>query len=154
MIEMIRDLIFLTDGFEKYGGNVIPQQKASTEAGSTRSKVLVVDDQKLIVDTISEILESAGFDVAAAYDGWQALEAAARFKPDHLLTDVLMPRMNGVELAIAIRQNHPSINILLFSGQAGISEILFDAEKRGFHFEVIPKPIHPSKLIQRLREQS
>lgn len=154
MIGVTYSSIFLTDDFEKYEGHAIPLQKPSPEAGTNRSKVLVVDDQKLIVDTISEILEAAGFDVAAAYDGWQALEAAARFRPDHLLTDVLMPRMNGVELAIAIRQNHPSINILLFSGQAGISEILFDAEKRGFHFEVIPKPIHPSKLIQRLREQS
>ena len=71
------------------------------EAQRSRPRVLVVDDQKLIVDTIAEILEGAGFEVAGACDGWKALEMAARFHPDRLLTDVLMPGMNGVELAIA-----------------------------------------------------
>src|ERR1700757_1303859 len=67
-----------------------------------RRKVLVVDDQRLIADTISEILDGAGFQVKAAYDGWSALDIAGRFHPDYVLSDVLMPRMNGVELAIAV----------------------------------------------------
>jgi YesN/AraC family two-component response regulator len=54
-----------------------------------------------------------------------ALEAVARFRPDYLLSDVLMPRMNGVHLAIAIRKMYPEARILLFSGQAGIPEILW-----------------------------
>jgi CheY-like chemotaxis protein len=65
----------------------------------------------------------------------------------------LMPKMNGVELAVAIRKMYPSVKILLFSGQAGISEILIDARERGFEFELIPKPIHPLKLIERIKEQ-
>jgi len=118
-----------------------------------RPKVLVVDDEKLIVDTISEILEGAGFHVMGAYDGWTAVEAAGRFRPDYLLSDVLMPRMNGVELAIAIRKMYPETTVLLFSGQAGISEILRNGQQQGFEFELIPKPIHPLKLIARLKEQ-
>ncbi len=116
-------------------------------------KVLVVDDQELIADTITEILQGAGFQVVTAYDGWTALDIAARFKPDHLLTDVLMPRMNGVELAIAIRKMYPAAKILLFSGQAGISEILLEGKRQGFEFDLIAKPIHPLKLIDRLKEQ-
>lgn len=145
--------IYLIDNSSEYFSPAIPLRDSSQESSAFRPKVLVVDDQKLIVDTLSEILETEGFDVAAAYDGWQALEAAARFRPDHLLTDVLMPRMNGVELAIAMRSLFPAINILLFSGQAGISEILADAEKRGFHFEIVAKPIHPRKLVEHLRGQ-
>ena len=90
----------------------------------------------------------------AAYDGWTALEAAARAHPDCLLSDVLMPGMNGVELAIAMRKLYPAARILLFSGQAGISQILLEGQKQGFEFELIPKPIHPFKLIERLKDRS
>ena len=115
--------------------------------------MLVVDDEKLIVDTIVEILSRAGFDVVSAYDGWGAVEAAGHFRPDYLLSDVLMPRMNGVELAIAIRKMHPATKILLFSGQAGISDILLSGRQQGLKFELIAKPIHPLKLIQLQKDQ-
>jgi CheY-like chemotaxis protein len=118
-----------------------------------RTKILVVDDQKLIADTIAEILSNAGFDAVAAYDGWEALEVAGRFHPDWLLSDVLMPRMNGVELAITLRQKDPRLTILLFSGQAGISDILLEGQRRGYEFELLAKPIHPLKLIERLKQE-
>jgi len=123
------------------------------EPEPARRKVLVVDDQKIIADTVSEILEGAGFHVMAAYDGWTALEAVHRFHPDYVLSDVLMPRMNGVELAISIRKMLPTIKVLLFSGQAGVSEALLEGKRQGFEFELIPKPIHPLKLIERLKER-
>ena len=130
----------------------------SDEAGSKQPqrslpKILVVDDEKRIADTLTEILEMSGFHVATAYDGWDALEAAARFHPDYLLSDVLMPRMNGVDLAIPMRKMYPEAKILLFSGQAGISEILLAGHRQGFEFELIAKPIHPLKLIERLKAQ-
>ena len=118
-----------------------------------QSKILIVDDHRLIADTLAEILGNAGFDAIAAYDGWDALEKASRFRPNWVLTDVLMPRMNGVELAIAMRKNHPSSSILLFSGQAGISEILLEGQRQGYQFELIAKPIHPMRLIERLRQE-
>jgi CheY-like chemotaxis protein len=99
-------------------------------------------------------LEGEGFDVVAAYDGWGALENAGRFRPDYLLSDVLMPKMNGVELAIAIQKMHPATKILLFSGQAGISEILLSGQRQGLKYELIAKPIHPRKLIQILKEEA
>ena len=124
---------------------------ATIDTRQTPQKVLIVDDQRLIADTLAEILNHAGFDAVAAYDGFDALDKASRFHPQWVLTDVLMPRMNGVELAITMRQNYPKSAILLFSGQAGISEILQDGYRQGYHFELIAKPIHPSKLIERLK---
>lgn len=124
-----------------------------THPNTERRKVLIVDDHRLIADTLAEILENAGFDTRAAYDGWQALDIAGRFHPDWLLTDVLMPQMNGVELAVAMRQAHPATAILLFSGQAGVSEILNEGLRRGYTFELIAKPVHPMKLIERLRQK-
>jgi CheY-like chemotaxis protein len=123
------------------------------ESRRRRSSVLVVDDEKLIVDTMVEILEGAGFEVIGAYDGMTALERVARRRPDYLLSDVLMPQMNGVELAIAIRKMYPTTRIMLFSGQAGISEILLEGQKQGFEFELIAKPIHPLKLVEYLKAQ-
>jgi CheY-like chemotaxis protein len=153
MVEMTSASFCFSDDFVPRKGEVGDSKRASPEPQRGRRKVLVVDDQRLIVDTIAEILEGAGFDVIPVYDPWEALEAAARFQPDHLLTDVLMPRMNGVELAIAVRKMYPAVKILLFSGQAGISEILLDGQRRGYEFELIAKPVHPLKLVERLKEQ-
>jgi CheY-like chemotaxis protein len=116
-----------------------------------RPTLLVVDDEKLIVDTIVEIFEGAGFEVVGAYDGWAALEKITRWSPDYVLSDVLMPQMNGVELAITIQKMHPATRIVLFSGQAGISEILLEGQRQGFEFELIAKPIHPLKLIEHIK---
>ncbi len=78
------------------------------------------------------------------------MDVMARFHPQWVVSDVVMPHMNGVELAIAIRTQYPMAEIVLLSGQAGISELLQDAQRRGYQFELIAKPVHPNKLIERL----
>lgn len=124
----------------------------AVETQRDRPSVLLVDDEPLIVETLTEILEEAGFRVLPAYDGWAALEKVTHCRPDYLLSDVLMPKMNGVELAIAIRKMYPSTRIMLFSGQAGILDILLDGQRQGFEFELIAKPIHPQQLIEHLKK--
>ena len=153
MLEVRSDSVYLTDEQVRKLTGDLPRNTRAKDTRPTRPRVLVVDDEKLIADTCSEILEGAGFEAKTAYNGWAALELAAEFRPDHLLTDVLMPRMNGVELAIAASKMMPSVRILLFSGQAGISEILHQGRVRGYEFELIAKPIHPVKLIARLQKQ-
>jgi CheY-like chemotaxis protein len=154
MCETLSDFFHLSDEFFRNPLGSPLNLNISKESQANRPKVLVVDDERLIVDTIVQILEGAGFDVAAAYDGWGALESAGRFRPDYLLSDVLMPKMNGVELAVAIQKMHPATKILLFSGQAGISEILLRGQRQGLKYELIAKPIHPRKLIQILKEEA
>jgi CheY-like chemotaxis protein len=122
--------------------------EGETEGNSaTRPRVLIVDDERLLADTTAAILRHAGFNTKIAYDGFGALEIMASFHPDYLLTDVMMPGMNGVELAITITKIHPATKILLFSGQAGISEILEDSRAKGFEFPLLAKPVHPTRLI-------
>jgi DNA-binding response OmpR family regulator len=145
--------IFFKDRFSRNEGMFPSDEAGSTQPQLRLAKILIVDDERRIADTLSEILEMSGFRVASAYDGWEALEVAARFHPDYLLSDVLMPRMNGVDLAIAVRKMYPDARIFLFSGQAGISEILLDGQRQGFNFDLIAKPIHPLKLIARLKGQ-
>jgi two-component system OmpR family response regulator len=128
------------------------EAEASNRLNHNRLRVLVVDDDLRIADTTAEVLEQAGFDAQAAYSGDSALQLAARFRPDCLLSDVVMSGMNGVELAVAFQQAHPTSRVVLITGQAGISDVLDEAERQGFAFEVLSKPIHPRKLIDELRK--
>ena len=114
-------------------------------------RILVVDDEILIADTTVQILNRNGFIAEAAYDGEQAIQSARRYCPELVLSDVLMPHIDGVEAAIAIRQLCPDTRIVLFSGQAATVEILARARARGFDFELLAKPIHPTDLVQHLR---
>ena len=116
-----------------------------------RQRVLVADDEKIIADTIQMILPQHGFEVAVAYDGKTAIERARQFSPQVLLCDVMMPDMNGLEAALQIRAIVPECRVLLFSGQAGVLDLIQEARLRGHEFELLLKPIHPSELLDRLR---
>jgi CheY-like chemotaxis protein len=126
------------------------QSGSFAEAGRSR-RVLVIDDEVIIADTLAEILTSHGFEAHAFYAGQSAIEFARRQCPDIVLSDVVMPRLNGVETVLAIREICPSTRILLFSGQAGVSiNILERAREKGDDFELLPKPLHPDKLLENL----
>lgn len=120
-------------------------------AGRLPLRVLVVDDERLIAQTVTAILNAHGFEAVEAFNGEEALRLARSFQPDIVLSDVLMPRMTGVELGIRLRGEYPDTRILLFSGQAATSELMRKADEDGYHFELFPKPIHPEELIARLR---
>jgi CheY-like chemotaxis protein len=118
----------------------------------SRAKVLVADDERMIADTLAIILSHAGFETATAYDGTEAVEKAWAWKPDLLLSDVVMPGLNGIDAAIQIRRMIPDCRVLLFSGQAGTAGMLDDARVRGHKFEILQKPVHPYELLDRLRK--
>jgi CheY-like chemotaxis protein len=77
--------------------------------------VLVVDDERVIADTLAIILNQNGFDASAVYTGTAAVDRARETKPDLIISDVIMPDMNGIEAAIRIRKVLPGCKILLFS---------------------------------------
>jgi CheY-like chemotaxis protein len=125
----------------------------SKRSAAEKPTILVVDDEHMIADTTAEILNRFGFRAVRVYDGQTALQIAAKLKPEYLLADVLMPLMNGVELAIAISKVLPATKIVLFSGQVGISHILLRGEEQGYVFDLVAKPIHPEKLIEHLKRR-
>lgn len=116
------------------------------------TRILVVDDEPLIADTIVQILNRNGFIAEAAYGGKEAIEIARRIQPELILSDVLMPHLDGVEAAITIKKFLPEARIVLFSGQAATVEILARARQRGYQFELLAKPLHPTELIKHLRQ--
>ena len=116
-----------------------------------KPKVLVVDDERVIADTLAMILNQSGFDARAVYSGEKAVEMASTFTPDMLITDVIMADLNGIDAAIMIRSILPKIKILLFSGQAATADLLEKARAKGYEFEILAKPVHPQDLLSRLK---
>jgi DNA-binding NtrC family response regulator len=73
---------------------------------------------------------------------------AARLKaPDLLISDVAMPGVSGIELAIQMRAQYPACKVLLFSGQAATMDLLEDARAQGHDFDLLQKPIPPTELL-------
>ena len=116
-----------------------------------KPRVLVLDDETVIADTLAAILSLHGYECAATYNGDDAVERSRSFQPDLLIADVVMPGTNGIQAAIQIRAMLPACKILLFSGQAATADLLEDARRSGHDFEILSKPLHPSDLLARIR---
>jgi CheY-like chemotaxis protein len=114
-------------------------------------KIIVVDDETLIAETVAEILNQAGFEATPVSNGSDAIELAKTWLPDIILSDVVMPGLNGIETGIKIRQIAPSCKIILFSGQAATVDLLEEARRHGQSFDILPKPIKPERLISVIR---
>jgi len=150
MLQMWLESVEPSNKFLGYFAEAQERKHKQEVEGRTCPTILVVDDEEIVANTTVEILNMAGFCAFVAYDGQTALELAAKFHPDILLTDVLMPGMNGVELAVALSKLLPRTRVLLISGQAGTIDLLEKARVEGHSFELVAKPIHPRKLIERL----
>lgn len=115
-----------------------------------QARILVVDDEQNLANTLATILEAKGYQVHVAYDGIQGFDTALSFQPDLILSDVAMPNLDGVEMAIMVRQKLPETKILLISGQAVTVGLLEKARRRGYDFECLAKPIHPTELLEKI----
>ena len=116
-----------------------------------KPRVLVVDDEQVIADTLARILDLNGYEASAVYSGTAAVESARSLQPDLVISDVIMQDMNGIEAAIHIRGFLPSCKILLFSGQAATADLLENARAQGHEFEILAKPVHPADLLAKLK---
>jgi len=118
----------------------------------TLRRVLILDDEQIIANTLAMILNRNGFEARAVYSGQDAIDTATHLSPDVLISDVVMEGMTGIDAAIRISQLVPSCRIILFSGQAATADLLQQAEADGHHFEILAKPIHPRALLQCLAD--
>jgi CheY-like chemotaxis protein len=123
-----------------------------SDDSARKQRILVVDDEELIAHSLREILSRAGFDTVCALSGAEAIELAGDICPDIVISDVIMPDLDGVQTAIRIQRACPNARILLFSGQAATSDLLERARAEGHTFDLLPKPIHPARLVAALRK--
>jgi DNA-binding NtrC family response regulator len=121
---------------------------------SPGSRVFVVDDEPVIASSLAAILKMNGFSASFFTSPLQALAAARIESPDLVISDVAMPDISGVDLAIQVRGQYPSCRILLFSGQATTLDLLEDARAQGYDFRVLQKPVHPSEFLYEIGELS
>jgi DNA-binding response OmpR family regulator len=121
-----------------------------------KKRIFVVDDERCIADTLAAILCKAGYEASAFYNAKSALQEIGCCKPECspelVITDVDMPGMNGVEMAVCIREHCQGCKVLLFSGRASSQDLLDAANTRGYDFELLSKPIHPRDLLARLED--
>jgi len=130
----------------------VPKNESSALDANHLPVVLIVDDEHVIADTVAIILKKSGYAVLTAYDGKTALEIASVIPPELLITDVFMPDMDGIELALVLTRNIPDCKVLLFSGQASTADLLVKAHDSGNNFTLLAKPVHPSEMLRRISE--
>src|ERR1043166_452570 len=113
-------------------------------------RVLVIDYEKHIADTLVMILQMSGWEATAAYDGKGALQSVEAFRPKIVISDVIMPGMNGIEVCEAIQSRYPGCHIFLSSARPATRELLNEAQQKGFYWELLLKPIDPQELLEKL----
>lgn len=113
-------------------------------------KILVVDDDAIVMKSCKRILEAEGFEVATVPSADDALEAIRKYDFDLLLIDVKMPKRDGMYLMREIKKDLPKIPIIVMSGYP-TPETIADVLKLGAT-QFIPKPFRPDELIKVIRQ--
>ena len=122
------------------------------QAGHPR--VLVVEDEDGLRENLAELLKLEGYHVSTAGDGIQGMKAHLSFRPELVITDVVMPIMDGVEMVRALRARDPRLKALFISGFFGTRSIrgeLMDEITR-FGYPMLSKPFKPSQLFGLVRQ--
>jgi CheY-like chemotaxis protein len=111
------------------------------------AKVLVVDDEKVVADSLALIFANHGYEARVAYSAEWATEIVGSWQPALIILDVLLPGMNGIEFAIQLQGCPSCSRVILFSGANSTTELLNWTAARGHVFTVHAKPVHPSFLL-------
>jgi CheY-like chemotaxis protein len=118
----------------------------------SRRRILIVDDELAIADTLQMIFQLQRYEARVAYTAERAAELIAKWQPELAIVDVILPEMNGIDLAIVIKANYPRCHVILFSGHTNTSILLEEAARKGHNFEVLAKPVLPDLMLERASE--
>jgi CheY-like chemotaxis protein len=118
------------------------------------ARVFVVDDEPVIASTLAAILKMHGYSATFFTSPQEALAAARLEAPDLVTSDVAMPGISGIELAIQMRAQYPNCKILLFSGQASTLDLMEGARAQGYDFRLLQKPVFPSAFLSEIGQLS
>jgi len=116
-----------------------------------KKKILIVDDEKDIVESVQFKLEFEGFECLVAYDGEEALLKARGENPDLILLDVMLPKMNGYQVCrlLKSKEQHRHIPIIMLTAKAQESDKFWGMETGADDY--VTKPFELEKLIQKIQ---
>jgi len=121
----------------------------STEIEKEQITVLLVEDEGALIEIESEILEEYGYITLCASNGEEALEVLSNNKVNVLISDIIMPNMDGYHLAEIVLSKYPEVKIQFISGYTGETEITY--KKIFKNIDILYKPFSSSKLIDRIK---
>lgn len=113
----------------------------------------MVDDEPLIALTLVAILQMHGYSASFFTSPLDALAAARMKVPDLLISDVGMPGISGIDLAIRMKAQNPECKILLFSGAPSSIELLDSARAQGHDFDLLLKPVPPPQFLAEIAKR-
>jgi DNA-binding response OmpR family regulator len=117
--------------------------------GHARGSVLVVDDEPTIAEVVARYLERAGYSTRVAFDGLEAIEAAARHRPDLVVLDLMLPRIDGLEVMRRLReQDRERIAVILLTAKGEESDRVIGLRLGADDYVV--KPFSPAELVARV----
>jgi two-component system response regulator AtoC len=114
------------------------------------TRILIVDDDEALRDSLQLVLSSEGFEVVSARSGQEALELLASSAPEIVLCDLRMPGMDGMELLPELARRQPGATLILMSAY-GTEELALEAMKRGA-YDYLAKPFQPSEVLLAIRK--
>ncbi|MFH1269839.1 MAG: response regulator [Candidatus Omnitrophota bacterium] len=117
-----------------------------------KKKILIVDDEKVLVETVTLRLEASGYEVIFAYDGFEGLEKAKKEKPDLIILDLMLPRMDGYKVCglLKVDTRYKKIPIIMFTARAQESDKKMGKEVGADAY--ITKPFEPRELLEKINE--
>ena len=110
-------------------------------------RILIVEDEKVVADTLGQILSANGYGIRIAYSAEDAIQTLSDWSPDLAILDVMLPKMNGIEFALVLTKNYPRCHVILFSGQPSVETLVENARREGHQFDILAKPVHPSVML-------
>ncbi len=114
-----------------------------------KRRVLVVDDEQMVADTLGIIFRKRGFECRVSYTGAEALDCPQDFCPELLLCDMAMPGMDGLELASNVTQRWPECRVLMLTGNfANLGSARKWARDRTIPSRIMTKPVPPALLLE------
>ena len=116
-------------------------------AGQCRGEILVVEDDVSLAELLCEVLDEEGYRTRRAGDGHAALAAGQQRRPALVLTDIVMPECDGMELLMALRGRHPSVPVVAMSGGRRNTGLYLHAADRLGAVTVLQKPFTNATLL-------
>lgn len=118
----------------------------------TKKRILLVDDEIELVDMVKMRLEASGYEVITAYDGQEALNKAKRVKPDLIILDIMLPKMDGYKVCGLLKADirYSKIPIIMFSAKAQEEDMKLGEEVGAQSY--VTKPFEPQVLLSKITE--